>query len=63
MVDTVKNDTVRALAEFIDEHQGAETFALDISELSSWTDFFVITTVRSQTHMKGLVRYVKDFLH
>ena len=62
MVDTVKSETVRALAEFIEEHQGDGTIALDISEQSSWTDFFVITTVRSKTHMRGLVRYVKEFL-
>ena len=32
-------------------------------EQSSWTDYFIIATVTSQTHMRGIVRYVNGFLH
>ena len=56
----------RALAEkaarFIAEHKGQDTVALCIREQSSFTDFFVIATVTSDAHMRGLYRNVLDFL-
>ena len=56
----------RALAEnaarFIVEHKGQDTVVLSIGEQSSFTDFFVIATVTSEAHMRGLYRNVRDFL-
>ncbi len=62
MGDIVKNNTVIELAELLDEHNGKNTVVLDIHEQSSWTDYFIISTVNSQTHMRGIVRYVRNFL-
>lgn len=55
-------EMVRKLAQVIADHKGGDTVALDISEHNSWTDYFVISTVTSQTHFKGLSRHIKEFL-
>ena len=62
MVDTAKSDLVVELARMLEEHNGIDTVVLDIHEHSSWTDFFVISTARSATHMQGLFRFVRRFL-
>ena len=49
-------------ARFITEHKGQDTVALCIREQSSFTDYFVIATVTSDAHMRGLYRNVLDFL-
>ena len=50
------------LAKLIDEHKGEATVVLDLNGLNSWTDYFIITTVRSQAHQSGLIRVLSDFL-
>ena len=42
----MKTDKEKALeiADILTDYKGADTVVLDVSELSSWTDFFVITT-------------------
>jgi len=59
----MKTDKEKALeiADILTDYKGADTVVLDVSELSSWTDFFVITTVNSSAHWKGLYRQVKDY--
>jgi ribosome-associated protein len=44
------------------EHQGEDTIALDLRKMSSWTDYFVITTARSGAHLGGLVRSLYEYL-
>jgi ribosome-associated protein len=51
----------QALGDLLLEHKGADVLVLDLREMSAWTDFFVIATVLSETHMDGLERHVKDF--
>jgi ribosome-associated protein len=63
MEDTVKSESlVQTLAEFIEDHKGVDTVAMYIGEHSSFTDYFVITTVSSWIHLKGLFRELKGFL-
>ena len=50
-----------ALAELLHEHNGQDVIALDLRGMSSWTDFFIIATVTSSTHMEGLERHTKEF--
>ncbi len=63
MADTARNELVLKLAELLDDHNVENTTVLDIHEQSGWTDYFVIATVTSQAHMRGIVRYVHEFLH
>ena len=60
MDDTVKNDVIE-VAKLLDEHRGEKVTALYIGQMSDWTDYFVITTVRSSAHLKGLVRLLNEF--
>jgi ribosome-associated protein len=43
-------------------HRGNDTVVIDVSEQSSWTDFFIISTVNSLGHLKGLVKHIKAHL-
>jgi ribosome-associated protein len=54
-------EEVRAVCALLEEHKGDKVCALDLRELHSWTDFFVIATVTSNTHLEALARHVEDF--
>ncbi len=62
MADTANSKLVVELAELLESHRGRDTIVLDIHEHNSWTDYFVITTATSSTHLKGLLKYVRKFL-
>jgi ribosome-associated protein len=50
-----------ALGKLLDEHACGNALVMDMRELGGWTDFFVIGTVSSTTHMSALQRYVGEF--
>jgi ribosome-associated protein len=50
-----------ALGELLKEHRGADVMVLDLREMGTWTDFFVIATTTSNTHMDGLDLHIKEF--
>jgi ribosome-associated protein len=50
------------MGRLIDMHKGDDTVVIDISEQSSWTDYFIISTVNSLGHLKGMVRHIKNHL-
>ena len=50
-----------ALVDLLKEHNGQNVSMLDLRPLQMWTDFFIIATVTSNTHMDGLDKYVKEF--
>ena len=52
-----------ALQELLCEHKGIDVSLMDLREINNWTDFFIITTVSSKTHMDGLERHIKEFCH
>lgn len=62
MENTSRTETVVEIARLLDDHLGEDTIALDLGEMNSWTDYFVITTVRSSTHLGGLLRAVDEYL-
>ena len=45
----------------MEEHKGQEVSVLDLRGINNWTDFFIIVTVTSRTHMEGLERHIKDY--
>ena len=49
------------IANLLTDYKGVDTKVIDVSQINSWTDFFVMTTVNSSTHWKGLYKYVKDY--
>jgi ribosome-associated protein len=50
------------IARMMEEGKGKDIAVLDVSELNSWTDYFVIVTITSSAHWQGLYRQVKDYV-
>jgi len=50
-----------ALAALLREHKGGDVLVLDLRKMGTWTDFFVIATAASSTHLDGLERHIKEF--
>jgi ribosome-associated protein len=66
MEDIVSPDAdkdVIELARMLKLHNGGKTLVLDLREMGFWTDYFVIVTATSSTHMHGLMKRIKDFLN
>jgi len=59
MEDTLSE--TEALSGLLRDHRGADVLVLDLREMGAWTDFFVIATASSDTHLDGLERHVRDF--
>jgi ribosome-associated protein len=63
MEDTVKNNIVKNTAAVLEEHKAREVTAIDLKEQNSWTDYFIIATVNSQGHMRGVLRSLRAYLN
>lgn len=55
------HDAALALAGRLAEHRAGDALILDLSRQAGWTDWFVIATGTSVTHLRGLARQVQDF--
>ena len=54
-------DEAMVLGDLLREHKGADVLVLDVRPLSDWTDFFIIATAGSNTHLDGLERHTREF--
>jgi ribosome-associated protein len=65
MEDTLQNRDESLLAvelgKLLEDHRGVDVTVMDMRPLNFWTDFFVIASVTSNTHLAGLERHVNDF--
>ncbi|MCL2069690.1 MAG: RsfS/YbeB/iojap family protein [Treponema sp.] len=52
----------KELGQLLDDHRGGDVLVMDMRSLNFWTDFFVIATASSNTHLAGLERHIKDFI-
>ena len=48
------------LGQILHEHKGFDVKVLELPQ-DAWTDFFVIATASSDTHLDGLERHIKEF--
>lgn len=55
-------DTAFGLARVLADHRGEGCLVLDLGAASGWTDFFVIATATSSAHMRGLLRFVDEYV-
>ncbi len=62
MADTSTRETAIEIARLIEEHKGVDTRVIDLSGQTSWTDFFVISTVSGSGHLQGVLRHLYEFL-
>ena len=53
-------DIAFSLAGVLAEHGGKDVVVLDVAIQSGWTDYFVIATSTSSTHMRGIARYLDE---
>ncbi len=49
-------------AKLIEDHKGADTVLINVAEVNSWTDYFIISTAMSSGHLRGLVKELRNFL-
>ena len=49
------------LSTLLQEHKGQDVSVLDLRGINNWTDFFIIATAASKTHMDGLERHIMEF--
>ena len=61
MGDMLRNKAIQ-LGKLLDDHRGGKVVVMDMGELNFWTDYFIIATVSSSTHSKGLEKHVKEFV-
>jgi ribosome-associated protein len=61
MDDTARTSALE-IARLIEEHRGEEVVVLYVGEMAGWTDYFLIATVRSSAHRKGLLRAINEYL-
>ncbi|MDX9801412.1 MAG: ribosome silencing factor [Spirochaetia bacterium] len=55
-----RKEKVVKIAEFIDTLKAADTIVLDLTKHgSSWTDYFIITTVNSAVQLKGIYKQLQ----
>ena len=50
------------IAQLVRDGKGYDVAVIRVSEISSWTDYFIIATVTSATHSNGLYKLVKDYV-
>jgi ribosome-associated protein len=59
--EDVSSAIAEAVGDLLREHRGIDVAVLDLREMNGWTDFFVIATAASITHLQGLERHIKEF--
>lgn len=62
MDNTTIQEKALELARLIQDGKGEDLAVIDISELNSWTDFFVIATVSSAVQSQGIQKQIKDWI-
>jgi len=62
----MNNETIEekacAIARLMEDGKGIDVVLLNISELNSWTDYFIIVTVTSSAHWQGLYKDIKGYV-
>lgn len=56
------NNSALEISKFLSLHNALDTVVLDVRKKCSWTDYFVVATITSTGHLKGLTRELWNFL-
>lgn len=62
MEEKTAKEKALEIAQILEDSKGEDVTVLDVSELNSWTDYFVIATIHSSAHWQGLAKQVKDYV-
>ena len=60
-MEKTEKEKALEIAAIVEDGKGQDVRVLDIAELNSWTDYFVIATVTSSAHWQGLYKQIKDY--
>ncbi|MDR1900172.1 MAG: ribosome silencing factor [Treponema sp.] len=52
---------VLEMGRLLADHRGGAVTVMDLRELNAWTDYFIIATVSSGTHLSGLEKHIKEY--
>jgi ribosome-associated protein len=58
-----KKEGALALARSLADHKGGDVVLLDLGPCKAWTDFFVLATAMSSTHLRGLALAADEWAH
>ena len=50
------------IAKLLQDGKGRDVVLLNVTEISSWTDYFVIVTVMSSAHQQGLLKDIREYI-
>ena len=59
--DQTNSSFAEPLVELLQDHKGQNVLMIDLRKFQTWTDYFIIATVSSNTHMDGLYKHVREF--
>ncbi|MBQ0052343.1 MAG: ribosome silencing factor [Treponema sp.] len=62
MAEKTAKENALEIAQILEDGKGEDVRVLDVAELNSWTDYFVIATIHSSAHWQGLAKQVKDYV-
>lgn len=57
MTDAIR-EKAETIKKFLEDHKGLNTEVIDVSGDCSWADCFIITTVTSLGHLKGIAHEI-----
>jgi ribosome-associated protein len=57
------DEQAASFGSLLQEHKGQDVCVLDLRGINNWTDFFIIATASSKTHIDGLERHIREFCH
>jgi ribosome-associated protein len=61
-MEKTAKDQALEIAALIEDGKGENVSVIDVHELNSWTDYFVIATIHSSAHWQGLAKQIKDYV-
>jgi len=62
MMDESTTLLAAEIGQFITDHKGSNPVVIDVSEHAGWADCFVIATVNSLGHLRGITKELWSFL-
>ncbi|MBU0935569.1 MAG: ribosome silencing factor [Spirochaetes bacterium] len=54
-------EKVRACAAVLADSRAINTTIIDLTAMGSWTDYFIVASATSSTHMRGLWRNLEEY--
>lgn len=56
-------DVFRECARVLEEKKGADIVVMDLRDVNSYLDYFIITTGNSRIHCRSMARELERFMH